>query len=194
MLPKADPNKVYNFYHTKLLLAFSVLTSELIGEAKAVYDRFYDRYKDKYRKDESGLTFGTIAVRSRDGFFTTARGKNEMDGRLIHVLQVRHDTRTVFVSGTTKASLNAPLLAHIFSVFQNCKTVVHYHEQEVTLPTVAYAPPGTAEDSIRPVTGSFNISDHGCFLLFDMQDRLIEPFFLFHDEQDDLVEPLRSES
>lgn len=135
-------------------------SSELVERVQALIDR----YRAKFLHTEAGLIFGTVAVRSRDGFVTTGRGKRELDS-IVPVVRVDHFEKKVFVGGDGKASLNAPLLARIFEN-RRVEYVVHYHEQEHGLPTYLYAPPGTVRDAERPNHTSFNIKEHGCMLLF----------------------------
>ena len=127
-------------------------------------ERFYTRFKIV----ETGLMFGTVAVRAPrnpEAFFTTVRGKQELDGRT-YVADVDHEKRLVY-SSRTKPTLNAPLLHRIFTQLPDVHAIVHYHEQEPGLPELPYAPPGTRRDADRLVASSFNIEQHGCFLLFD---------------------------
>jgi len=125
-----------------------------------------DKYRDKFVEVEGGLIFGTVAVRSGSGFVTTSRGKNELSD-FTYVRGVDHRGRVVHVSGK-KATLNAPLLATIFEDMR-VGEIIHYHEQLPNLPTFPYAPPGTVRDSIREFGGSFNIAEHGCYLVFDKE-------------------------
>lgn len=113
--------------------------------------------------------FGTVAVRAGPGksFFTTQRNKI-MNGQFVNipilVYAVSHDTRQVIYQGTSKPTLNAPLLAHIFETNPTVTHIIHLHEQVPNLPTLPYAPPATVRDSIRDVHSSFNIEHHGCYL------------------------------
>lgn len=121
-------------------------------------------YGKKYR-------FGCVAIRIDDhSFLTTIRGKKELDEYTI-VNSVDFKNHIVSVSGK-KATLNAPLLSHLF---QNKKVnaVVHLHEFYPNLPYYEYAFPGTELDSIRETTTSFNIRYHGVFLLFDQDGNLL---------------------
>ncbi len=124
-------------------------------------------YHDKFVSVESGLIFGTVAVRHKSGFVTTGRGKRELDS-FAYVTRVDHDAKTVHVASDLKASLNAPLLARLFEN-PRVDTVLHYHAQEPNLPTYPYAPPGTVRDTDRRNHTSFNIADHGCMRLFDSE-------------------------
>ena len=117
-----------------------------------------------------GLVFGTAAVRALGGgFFTTERGKRELDGG-VHVLEVDHERRLVRTTGG-KATLNAPLLDRVFRALPTAVRVAHYHQQEAGLPSLPWAPPGTVRDAARDFSGSFNIADHGCLLAFDGEGR-----------------------
>lgn len=124
-------------------------------------------YSDRFTRTKQGLIFGTVAIRYRDGFITTGRGKRELDS-LAHVVHVDHETRVVFTANEARASLNAPLLACLFEN-EDVETIVHFHDQVPGLVNEPYAPPGTRRDSRRTNTRSFNITEHGCVLLFDRE-------------------------
>jgi hypothetical protein len=126
------------------------------------------QFSNKFVRVEEGFVFGTVALRLPDnkGFLTTGRGKKELDSH-VHVITVDHGSQQVYVSGSNKASLNAPLLHYLFTLNQQCHHIVHFHEQIPHLPTDEYAPPGTQRDSMRRQRTSFNIQGHGCVLLFD---------------------------
>lgn len=122
-------------------------------------------YVDRFTTTKQGLIFGTIAVRYKEGFVTTGRGKRELDS-LVYVAGVDHSAGIVYTANDAKASLNAPLLARLFENPQ-VKTILHFHEKVSGIPTYAYAPPGTVRDANRENIRSFNIEGHGCMLLFD---------------------------
>lgn len=136
-------------------------------EAHTKVQRLIKQNSDRFVKVETGLVFGTVAVRHGDGFVTTGRGKRELDS-ISMVTKVDHRKQQVYSGGDTKASLNAPLLSWLFSN-KKVDHIVHYHEQVPGIPTYAYAPPGTVRDSKRLTTTSFNIEGHGCMLLFDAE-------------------------
>jgi len=123
-----------------------------------------ERYRLNFKEVENGMVFGTIAQKiSGDSFVTTGRGKRELD-EIAYVEAVDHDNRIVRSRGS-KATLNAPLLDYIFKNSE-ADAIVHYHQQVDGLPTLPYAPPGTVRDSQRKVATSFNVEEHGTFLLF----------------------------
>jgi len=140
-------------------------SSHSLGKVKDLIGR----YRSKFLRTEAGFVFGTVAVRSGEGFVTTGRGKKELDS-IVCVARVDHDEKKVYVSGESKASLNASLLARMF---ENPRVdhLVHYHEHVDGLPTYPYAPPGTVRDSDRMNHTSYNIEGHGCMLLFDSEER-----------------------
>jgi len=131
---------------------------------------------------DGGRVYGTIAVllepRKSSAFITTARGKTTLE-QWTTVSAVDEATRTVHAS-PVKATLNAPLLARIFAVnpWDSPRAVyamVHFH-RSLGFRQLPYAPPGTVRDSLRDATDlhyGFDIVDHGTFLLFDSQLRLI---------------------
>ena len=117
-----------------------------------------------------GLMFGTVARRSgHGGFWTTGRGKQELS-KAVWVSRVEHASRTVY-TGEGKASLNAPLLDALFNRFPAVTSIVHGHVEDPGLPVLPYAPAGTTRDSLRQVSGSFNVAGHGCYRLYE-GDRL----------------------
>ena len=120
-----------------------------------------------------GLLFGTVAQRVESGgFWTTGRGKHELS-QAVYVRDVDHVARVVRTHGPQKATLNAPLLDALFAQMPELQTIVHGHVQDAGLPTLPYAQPGTVRDSLRQPKGSFNVQDHGCFLLYDHQGQLL---------------------
>jgi hypothetical protein len=126
-----------------------------------------------------GYVFGTLAQRcGSEGFWTTGRGKREEES-FAFVTKVDHTTRVVKTIGP-KATLNAPLLSHIFLTLPEVDFIAHSHNnyktrkfRDMNLPVLEYAPTGTVRDSIRNIQGSFIIKDHGCFLLYNKIGDLI---------------------
>jgi phosphopantothenate---cysteine ligase (CTP) len=144
------------------------------GVFRSEVARWMDGMPELFTKVEGGLLFGTIAMRplcDTEGFWTTARGKTELSGA-VHVKRVDHVERKVHTV-RTKATLNAPLLDRIFRTLPNVQSIVHAHHQVPDLPTLPYAPPGSVRDTERTITGSFNIAEHGCFMLFDIEGKPI---------------------
>lgn len=133
---------------------------------------YLNQYKPSLDKLYGGkYHFGCIAVRiDENSFLTTIRGKKELDEYTI-VNFVDFKNHIVSVSGK-KATLNAPLLSHLFKN-KNVNVVVHLHEFYPNLPYYEYAFPGTELDSIRENTTSFHIRYHGVFLLFDKDGNLL---------------------
>lgn len=147
----------------------SILSKE-VGVFVSDADRFHSiirKYADRFTHTESGLVFGTVAMRIEHGFLTTGRGKREVESTTV-VTYVDHQRHCVYVGNALKASLNAPLLSRLLED-PNVDHVVHYHEQVSGLPTCPYAPPGTVRDTERDMHTSFNIEGHGCMLLFDRE-------------------------
>lgn len=127
--------------------------------------------KHRFVESPEGFVYGTVAYRAVEGFVTTKRGKDETAGVVI-VNDVDHKKRMIKTTGG-KATLNAPLLAWIFSQNQKVETICHYHEQVDGLPTFPWAPPGTTRDSKHNVSTSFNVEGHGCYLLRDKTGKQI---------------------
>lgn len=142
-------------------------------KARARFDALCDEYRERFVKRPEGphgpdRVFGAVAVRiDKDYFLVSPREKGAMFSSLTSVVVRRVDRvgRTVHVlgSGTTKATMNAPLLASYLETFPGRDAVVHLHEQLPNVPTLDYAPPGTTRDSHRRLEHeAFNIKGHGC--------------------------------
>ena len=157
-----------SFYRTE------VIPGKIDGSHWHLIQGLAEKYRVNYPESQNGMVFGTIACRIGNGSFVcTGRGKRELD-EIAVVDMVDHDTRTVCSVGK-KATLNAPLIDHIFKTVANAHYVVHFHRQSKGLPTYAYATPGTVEDSIRQIKGSFNVENHGSFLIFTRDTLKDEP-------------------
>jgi len=149
------------YYHTTLYRWDTLDIKDELAE----FAKLKDMFRDDFPPTPEGYVFGTIAVRSKDGFLTTGRGKKELDD-VVYVRGVDHVNRNVHTVDH-KATLNAPLLDWIFKRLRQVKHIVHLHKQISTFPTLPYAPPGTVRDTDREITTSFNIKNHGCFMLYD---------------------------
>lgn len=138
-------------------------------QANRQFKLLKQKYEEKFQPIPEGYLFGTIAIRPYcgSGFWTTLRGKKELE-KIDKVTSVDHFKKEI--RANAKVTLNAPLLDMIFKSNHNVHAIVHYHKQEGGLLVFDYAPPGTVRDSMRDpilLRRSFNIKEHGCFLLFD---------------------------
>lgn len=75
---------------------------------------------------KDGRTYGTYAVKRKNSFITTTRGKLDGNTAFSEVFSVNHETRTVVSS--RKATLNAPLLAKMFELNPSFTILLHGHE------------------------------------------------------------------
>ena len=128
-------------------------------------------WKKRFTYTPEGYVFGTIAVKRANSMITTGRGKKELNSQG-YVINIDHENLIV-PSYKNKVTLNAPLLDNIFKNNPEAYYIIHLHEFNKDIPTYDYAPPGTVRDSIRNIKGSFNISGHGCFLVFDNNNNLL---------------------
>lgn len=151
------------YYHTEYVDEGIDLRDKL-----DIFKEYISKYEDKIINNLYGdkYIFGSIAVRiDDDSFITTIRGKEDLSEYTI-VKGVDHDAHTIYVSGK-KATLNAPLLAHLFEN-KDVDVIVHInHYFDSELSNQDYAFPGTVKDSIRDNKESFNIKYHGVIYLFD---------------------------
>lgn len=139
-----------------------------------IYKKYLQKYKDIMKKKIYGdkYIFGSVAVKTGNGFITTIRGKENFNDYTI-VYDVDHINHTLNVVNK-KATLNAPLLDYLFKN-EKVKVIVHInHEYDNELPYYDYAFPGTQRDSIRDNKISFNIEHHGVIYLFDENGNLIK--------------------
>ncbi|MBP3461827.1 MAG: hypothetical protein J6K21_05420 [Bacilli bacterium] len=138
-----------------------------------IYKEYIEKYKYIMQKNIYGdkYIFGSVAVKTENGFITTIRGKEDLNEYTL-VNFVDHTNHTLNVINK-KATLNAPLLDYLFKN-DNVKVIVHInHEFDDRLPYYDYAFPGTVKDSIRNNKTSFNIKHHGVIYLFDKNGNLI---------------------
>lgn len=138
-----------------------------------IYNEYIGKYKNIMEKNIYGdkYIFGSVAVKTENGFITTIRGKENLNDYTF-VNNVDHINHTISVIDK-KATLNAPLLDHLFKN-KKVKVIVHInHEYDNKLPYYDYAFPGTTKDSIRCNKTSFNIRHHGVIYLFDKEGNLI---------------------
>lgn len=139
-----------------------------------LYYKYIDKFRSRLEKNVYGgkYLFGSVAIKTTNGFITTIRGKENLNDFTI-VYIVNHKEHIVEVANK-KATLNAPLLHYLFDNNENIKSIVHLNgEFDNSLPTFEYAFPGTEKDSIRDVRTSFNIRHHGLVYLFNEKEELI---------------------
>lgn len=138
-----------------------------------IYEEYIQKYKDIIQRNIYGdkYIFGSVAVKTENGFITTIRGKENLNEYTL-VSSVNHINQTLNVVNR-KATLNAPLLDYLFKN-EKVKVIAHInHEYDDKLPYYEYAFPGTVRDSIRNNKTSFNIKHHGVIYLFDKDGKLI---------------------
>ena len=136
----------------------------------------YKYYIGKYRKQltekkyNNKYYFGCVAVKTKNGFITTIRGKKDLNEYTL-IEKVNHKNHTISVFNK-KATLNAPLIDILFKN-KKVKAIVHLHEFDNNLPFYDYAFPGTVKDSMRDNKTSFNIRYHGVLYLIDKNGNIL---------------------
>ncbi len=162
-------------YRTEVLLATASRDESGCAQLGRLLAEYRAKQPGLFVTTPDGMVFGTAAVRSEGGgFWTTGRGKRELDER-VKVVSVDHVNRVVSTEGS-RASLNAPLLDSIFKAHPAVHAIVHGHVQDPMLRTLEWAQPGTLADSARAPSQtcrSFNVARHGCFYLLDAEGRPI---------------------
>lgn len=159
-----------NIYYKTIITNENIIINQ---DDLRIYKRYIQKYKDIMQKNIYGdkYIFGSVAVKTNNGFITTIRGKENLNEYTL-VTNVNHVNYTLNVINK-KATLNAPLLDYLFKN-ENIKVIVHInHEYDNNLPYYEYAFPGTVKDSIRNNKTSFNIKYHGVIYLFDKNGNLI---------------------
>lgn len=159
-----------NIYYKTIITNENIIINQ---DDLRIYKRYIQKYKDIMQKKIYGdkYIFGSVAVKTNNGFITTIRGKENLNEYTL-VTNVNHVNYTLNVINK-KATLNAPLLDYLFKN-ENIKVIVHInHEYDNNLPYYEYAFPGTVKDSIRNNKTSFNIKYHGVVYLFDKNGELI---------------------
>lgn len=140
----------------------------------SLYYKYIDKYRNCLERKIYGgkYYFGSIAVKTSNGFITTVRGKENLNDYTL-VLNVNHNLHEVEVLNK-KATINAPLLHYLFQNNKDIKVIVHLNGNfDNSLQCLDYAFPGTERDSIREINKSFNIRYHGVFYLIDKNDKFI---------------------
>ena len=137
-----------------------------------LYKQYIEKFKNKLteKKYNGKYYFGSVAIKTTNGFITTIRGKEDLNEYTL-VENVDYDNHIINVLNK-KASLNAPLLDYIFKN-RKVKAIVHLHEFDNKLPFYDYAFPGPLQDSVRDNTTSFNIMYHGVIYLFDKNGNIL---------------------
>ena len=138
-----------------------------------IYNNYLKKYSSLMSKNIYGdkYIFGSVAVKTSNGFITTIRGKENLNDYVV-VQEIDHEKRIIKVGGK-KATLNAPLLDNLFKN-EKVKVIVHInHFFDENLRYDEYAFPGTVRDSFRDNKQSFNIKYHGVFYLFDEDGNIL---------------------
>ena len=94
-------------------------------------------------KEEDARYYGTFAIRKKNGFLTTKRGKKDYRD-VTFVSKVDHDKTTVYA--VEKATLNAPLLDQVFKMNPHFNILIHGHVLEGKKVHEQYEFPGTKGD------------------------------------------------
>lgn len=139
-----------------------------------LYEDYVNKYCSLMSKNIYGdkYIFGSIAIKTKNGFITTIRGKENFNEHVL-VHEIDHEKHIIKVDGK-KATLNAPLLSKLFEN-EKVKAIVHInHYFDKNLPTYEYAFPGTVRDSFRDDNTSFNIKYHGVVYLFDKDGKMLK--------------------
>ena len=166
------------YYKTQIIsgseekMVEKIFESEEFEKAKKRYIELIDKYKEKMQKKYADkYIFGSVAVRigTTNSFVTTKREKENLNE---HTIVYKVDTDNRIISAyPKKATLNAPLLYHIFEN-KKVNQIIHInHEYDESLEYYSYAFPGTVRDSIRCNNKSFNISNHGFIKIYDKEER-----------------------
>ena len=142
----------------------------LKDDLKIYYD-YLNKYKNEFEeKYGNKYLFGCVAVKTLDcNMITNIRGKETLDEFTI----VSNIDNNLIYACKKKASLNAPLLYRLLKN-DKVKAIVHInHKYDDRFIYLDYAFPGTFRDTNRIIDKSFNIANHGLFILFDKEGKEI---------------------
>jgi len=142
----------------------------LIDDLRIYYD-YLNKYKKEFEeKYGNKYLFGCVAVKTISGnMITNIRGKENLNEFTI----VSNIDNNLIYACNKKASLNAPLLYNLLKN-DRIKSIVHInHKYDDRFIYLDYAFPGTFRDTNRPIDKSFNITNHGLFILFDEEGKEI---------------------
>jgi len=109
---------------------------EMDDYEKQILDLFPRSYKEPY-------FFGTFALRRENGFLTTPRGKM---GEKVSPVYVETNIEDNEVKVSSKATLNAPLLAKLLIDNPDVNVLLHGHEVMGEELELGYTFPGTVEE------------------------------------------------
>lgn len=140
--------------------------SPAIDRARLYFDQIVDKYRDRFVQPVDGkdMVFGSLAVPvGRAAWLMSPRIKHRMftskDAVLVYGFNLL--SRTLYVRGPHKATLNAPLLLRMSAQYGN-SAVLHLHDEHPMGVTVPYGPPGSVRDNSRDIPGPIiNIEGHG---------------------------------
>lgn len=137
----------------------TVLIDEYIpADVKSDFADLIAVHKHRFTHSSNNLMFGSIAMRYKDGFICTGRGKNELED-FTFVSKVDMSNRIVYA--IKKSALNTPLINKIFQEHPEINVVIHTHNLDAPYLVQEYAIPGTVRDTERDVSVPFIIDKHG---------------------------------
>ena len=170
-----DEEKFINAFEKNIYYKTIINNKNMVVNEKdlKIYKEYIEKYKDRMQRNIYGnkYVFGSVAVKTENGFITTIRGKENLNDYTF-VNSVDHTNHILNVTNK-KATLNAPLLDYLLKN-EKVKVIVHInHEYDNNLTYYEYAFPGTVRDSIRNNKTSFNIKHHGIVYLFNKDGKLI---------------------
>ncbi len=148
--------------------------TKILNSKKPLFENSDDfiRILDKTTEKFPPYMFGCVAFKSGEGFYTTVRGKKEIQKNFAYLYKVDHKNKIVYAD--KKATLNAPLLDLIFSI-TNSKVIVHSHKK-LNSESLEYIFSGTNEEfdikeKIKKIhnkgENSFNVKFHGYYSWFN---------------------------
>ena len=151
-------------YHT-LLSADTCMDMDI-----PLFDAIVAKYRDRFVHEAGGTprVFGSLCVPLAVGWVVSPREKGEFCTTKDAVLVTEVRGNAVYVTGSDKATLNAPLLIRMCQAYPTATAILHLHEQLPNVPTEPYAVPSMLADGNRVIPGPvFNIEHHGFIACLD---------------------------
>jgi len=130
-----------------------------------VMEKILQEYEGRFLDRGDGQVLGSVYVPNlgdRGWGVLTPRMKRRDMGVQDMVVGGDIMDGAIHVTGTAKATLNAPLLIRMAQKYPQAVAVLHLHEMLPGAPIEPYAVPGSQRDNDREIPGpAFNIEGHG---------------------------------
>lgn len=170
--------------HVKWILRCISLQHYKRGESDNKIDDsalYYFKYLvSKYSDDifvKQSLLYGSVAVKSGSGIFTTIRGKSFDDlTTAAYVSSIDFQNHVVYSS--RKATSNANTLHRLLHAFEDATICIHTHRKACKdVPVYDYVFPGTSEEDLLPASRHFEVKGHGQYIVCKSESEILPAIY-----------------